>query len=48
MWFVLQYLTDTRLDEVWPNFLMELMSSSQIPPNPYPKFVTALRQCAMR
>jgi hypothetical protein len=46
--YVEQYVVDAHLDEVWPNFLIELLAGPTFPPNPFPKLVTKFRQAAMK
>jgi hypothetical protein len=41
-------MIDVHLDEVWSEFLADLLAGTILPPNPYPKFVTHLRQAAFK
>ncbi|CAH1232405.1 Hypp453 [Branchiostoma lanceolatum] len=45
---LMQYMVDTKLDETWHDFLVELLCGAYLPPNPYPRFVTAMRQSALK
>ncbi|XP_071491918.1 uncharacterized protein [Diadema antillarum] len=45
---LMQYLIDVKLDQVWKGFLMELMMAESLPPNPYPRLITRLRQAACK
>ncbi|ESO97729.1 hypothetical protein LOTGIDRAFT_152822 [Lottia gigantea] len=45
---LMKYMIDTHLDETWYNFLVELFTGEYLPPNPYARFITRLRECAMR
>ncbi|KAI8507211.1 hypothetical protein Bbelb_145910 [Branchiostoma belcheri] len=45
---LMQYMVDTKLDETWHDFLVELLCGAYLPPNPYPRFVTAMRQAALK
>ena len=48
IFFSTQYMTDTHLDEVYHDFLLELATGEYYPPNPYPRLVSMLRQQAMK
>jgi hypothetical protein len=43
-----QYMLDTHVDEVWREYLLMIARAQYFPPNPYPRFVSLLRQQAMR
>ena len=45
---LLQYILDTRLEEVWVDFVMTLVADDSYPPNPFPRFITCLRQAATK
>ncbi|XP_061197779.1 uncharacterized protein LOC133205901 isoform X2 [Saccostrea echinata] len=45
---LIQYMLDTHLDDVWKEYLLELARAQYYPPNPYPRFVSLLRQQAMK
>eukprot|EP00058_Branchiostoma_floridae_P020307 XP_002605797.1 hypothetical protein BRAFLDRAFT_121903 [Branchiostoma floridae] len=45
---LMQYMVDTKLDETWHDFLVELLCGAYLPPNPYPRFVTAMRQSSLK
>ncbi|XP_022102202.1 uncharacterized protein LOC110985468 isoform X2 [Acanthaster planci] len=45
---LMQFMVDVKLDQVWLEFLLELMTGDRLPPNPYPRLVTVLRQAAHR
>ncbi|XP_031560282.1 uncharacterized protein LOC116296403, partial [Actinia tenebrosa] len=40
---ILKYFVETRLDQTFEGFLGQLLSSSCLPPNPYPRLVSHLR-----
>ena len=43
-----QYMIDTHVDEMWSDYLIDLAGGDVFPPNPFPRLITKLRQCAMR
>lgn len=46
---LLQYSVDTRIDQVWKEFLDDiLLVRKNLPPNPYPSLVTKLRQSSLK
>ncbi|XP_071943974.1 uncharacterized protein [Antedon mediterranea] len=45
---LMQYLIDTKLDEVWNIFLKGLLFNDHLPPNPYPQLVTLFTQAGFR
>ncbi|XP_074641822.1 uncharacterized protein LOC141899427 isoform X2 [Tubulanus polymorphus] len=45
---LMKYMVDTHLDEVWTQFLVEILSQTYLTPNPFPALVTVLRQAALR
>ncbi|XP_071850299.1 uncharacterized protein [Apostichopus japonicus] len=46
---LMQYLIDIRLDEVWGNYLTELIiTAGSLPQNPYPRLVSAMRRAAFK
>ncbi|KAJ7387208.1 hypothetical protein OS493_004178 [Desmophyllum pertusum] len=46
---LLKYLVDSRLDQVFHEFLVDLVTDEEfIPPNPYPRLTSALSVAAMR
>lgn len=45
---LMKYMLDCKLDEMWSNYLIDLAGGDLFPPNPFPRLVTTLRQCAMR
>ncbi|XP_038075549.1 uncharacterized protein LOC119743229 isoform X2 [Patiria miniata] len=45
---LMQYMVDIKLDQVWHEYLLELLTGDHLPPNPYPRLVTVLRQAAHR
>ncbi|XP_050409076.2 uncharacterized protein LOC126824019 [Patella vulgata] len=45
---LMKYMIDSHLDETWYKFLVEVYTGDYIPPNPYARLITRLRQCAMK
>ncbi|PAA81648.1 hypothetical protein BOX15_Mlig004104g2, partial [Macrostomum lignano] len=45
---LMQYLLDTRVDEVWEGFMMDILSSNTFPQNPYPRLITDFRRAALK
>ncbi|XP_041455736.1 uncharacterized protein LOC121408357 [Lytechinus variegatus] len=45
---LMQYLIDVRMDQVWRGYLMDLINGDHLPPNPYPRLITKLRQAAFK
>eukprot|EP00057_Strongylocentrotus_purpuratus_P028734 XP_011683208.1 PREDICTED: uncharacterized protein LOC589172 [Strongylocentrotus purpuratus] len=45
---LMQYLIDIRMDQVWRGYLMDLINGDHLPPNPYPRLITMLRQAAFK
>ncbi|KAL3858247.1 hypothetical protein ACJMK2_012844, partial [Sinanodonta woodiana] len=45
---LIKYLIDSHIDEMWNNYLIDLAGGDVFPPNPYPRLITTLRQCATR
>ena len=49
VWFCLQYLVDSKLDQVFHEFLGDLVTEEEfIPASPYPRLTTDLTVAAMR
>ena len=42
-----QYTIDTGLDEVWQNYLADILSEPRLPTNPHAQLVTTFRHAAM-
>ncbi|KAK3754476.1 hypothetical protein QZH41_018992, partial [Actinostola sp. cb2023] len=45
---ILKYFVDVKLDQAFEEFLGHVLSGSALPPNPYPRLVTHLRDTAVR
>ena len=46
--YFLQYVVDSRIDETFQEFLLDVLSGSSLPPNPFPELVSHLRRAAVR
>ncbi|XP_052234389.1 uncharacterized protein LOC127846943 isoform X4 [Dreissena polymorpha] len=45
---LMKYMLDIHVDELWNGYLIDLAGGDVFPPNPFPRLISALRQCAMR
>ncbi|KAJ8042688.1 hypothetical protein HOLleu_09509 [Holothuria leucospilota] len=45
---LMQYLLNIRLDDVWGEYLRNIMDEPTPPPNPYPRLVTAMRKASLK
>ncbi|CAH1791577.1 unnamed protein product [Owenia fusiformis] len=43
-----KYIADTHVDDVWSNFLMELLTGNCLPRNPYPLILSRLYEASMK
>ena len=41
-------MLDCHFDEMWNEFLTDLAGGDLFPPNPYPRLLSLMRQCAMK